>query len=205
MEGVCVAVVAGFPITHDVVLTKHGTHEDIGYEIKNHGRSTIDWRRSDMAMIPSGGTWCYYVTIGEAQLAPELFAEFSLDATATPHKSGWPRISHDYYGARFASADWHGGVTYYEKLGGLDGAQRYVKIGCDFAHSWDEGIDFDYAQVEREAIETVKQLQAMYPFRRRCPYFGTYHDAVDMLPHPKSGALYSVDGIAKINEEASAK
>lgn len=196
-------VIAGFPITADVTLRKRGVHEGLSYEIQNHGRSTIDWRSDDIKSIPSGGTWCYYVTVSEAQLAPELFSEFWLDATATPHKSGWPRISHDYYQARFASADWHGGVTFYEKLGGLDGAQRYVKIGCDFAHSWDEGQDFDYAQVEREAIETVKQLQAMYQFRRRCPYFGTYHDAADMLPHPKSGALYSADGIAKMAEEIS--
>lgn len=195
-------VVAGFPITASVHLSKRGEHGGVAYQIVNHTRSGFNL--DCMGMESNGGTWCYYVTVSEAQLSPELFAEFWLDATATPHASGWPRISHDYYGARFSDADWHGGVSFYEKLGGLDGAQRYVKIGCDFAHLWDKGREFDYAQVEAEAIETIKQLQAMYPFYRRCPYFGTYHAATDMLPHPKNGALYSAAGIAAMAESVPA-
>jgi hypothetical protein len=198
------AVVAGFPITAEVTLRRRGEHEGLQYEISNHGRMKVDFVGGEIVHTPSGGTWCYYVTVSEAQLSPELFTEFWLDATATPHKSGWPRISYDYYGTRFSSVEWHGGVTFYEKLGGIDGAQRYVKIGCDFAHSWDDWVDFDYAQVEREAIETVKQLQALYQFRRRCPYFGTYHDVAEMIPHPKTGALYSADGIEACFKEFAA-
>lgn len=194
-------VVEGFPITPDVRLRKAAQHEGIHYEVSNHGRSTANFVGGEFEMTPSGGTWCYYVTVSEAQLTPELFAEFWLSAKLSQHASGWPRVSYDYYDTRFANADWHGGVTYYEKLGGLDGAQRYVKIGCDFAHLWDEGGEFNLEIVESEAIETVTQLLAMYPFKRRCPYFGTYHDVADMVPHPKNGALYSAEGITKMLAE----
>lgn len=190
-------VVAGFPITSDVSLRKRGAHEGIAYEVVNHGRSKADFIGGEFTNAPSGGTWCYYVTIGEAMLPPELFTEFWLPARAHPHKSGWPRLHYDYYAARFAQANWHGGVTFYEKSGGMDGSQRYVRIGCDFAHSWDEGHDFDFAQVECEAIATVKQLREMYAFYRRCPYFGTYQPESEMVTHT-NGALYSKDGIAEM-------
>lgn len=180
-------VVAGFPISSNTTLRQRGEHEGIAYEISNHGR--------DREFRDGRGTWCYYISVSEAQLSPEAFAEFWLDPVVTPRKSGWPRVSYDYFAARFADLDWHGGITFYEKFGGIDGAQRYVKMGCDYAHSWDEGRDFDFAFVEREAVQTVAQLQAMYQFKRRCPYFGTYHDASEMVPHPKSGALFSAAGI----------
>lgn len=188
-----IAVVAGFPITSDVSLRKRGEHEDVSYEIVNHSRSKFDLHA--MSMRPSSGTWCYYVMVNEAMLPPELFAEFWLDPShVEPHRSGFPRISYDYYGARFAQVDWHGGVTFYEKSGGIDGARRYVKIGCDFAHLWDEDCEYDLAHVETEAKATINQLMALYSFNRRCPYYGSYHPASEMVEH--NGRLYSVDGKA---------
>jgi hypothetical protein len=185
-------VIAGFPVTDSTPLRGRGEHEGVGYEIANHSRSKYDF---DAGGVVSGpGTWCYYVIVSEAMLPPELFTEFWLTGTPHEHKSGFPRVSYDYCSARFAQADWHGGVTFYEKSGGHDGAQRYVKIGCDFAHVWDEGKDFDYEQVERECIDTINQLREKYPFRRRCPYYGIYHDASEMVEH--KGKLYSVAGIA---------
>lgn len=189
--------VAGFPITPDVMLKKRDTHLGLAFEIVNSSRSTIDWAsigEPKLRHADSGGTWCYYVVISEAQLESSDFAEFWLPAVVTPHKSGWPRVHFDYYAARFAQAEWHGGVTFYEQGGGQYGEQRYVKIGCDFAHSWDEGITFDYSRVEYEAKETIEQLTNMYDFKRRCPYFGTYHADAEMVTHPLTGALYSKAG-----------
>ncbi len=187
------ATVAGFPITGDVTLRKRGEHNGLTYEVSNHGRDS-DYR--------ADGTYCYYVTVSERQLPAELFAEFWLEPVTNLSSNGMKRISYDYFAARFANVEWHGGVTFYEKLGGLDGDARYVKIGCDFAHYWDEGRGFHLEQVEREAKATIDELCAMYPFRRRCPYFGTYHDVSEMVPHPVSGALFSAAGIEKMLEPA---
>ena len=181
--------VVGFPIDEDVVLKKCGSHFDIGYEITNHSRRT-DWRYSKEGR----GTWCYYVLIAEYMLTPEAFAEFWLPHIESVRGSGIPYPSYAYYEARFAGAEWHGGVTFYEKLGGLDGAPRYVKIGCDFAHLGDEGRWFDYAQVEREAKQTIDAIRAMYSFRRWCLYTGRWLPESQMVE--RNGKLYSPDGLA---------
>lgn len=194
-------IVAGFPITNDMGLRRYGEFNGVRYEIVNHGRTKHDFVGGEMVVSPGPGTWCYYVIVSEAMLPPELFAEFWLEPSSVePHRSGFPRIAYGYYAAKFAQVDWHGGVTFYEKSGGIDGAQRYVKIGCDFAHLWDEGREFDYAQVEQECIETIRQLQAMYPFRRRCPYYGTYHDQAEMVEY--KGRLYAKEGVEAMTRES---
>jgi hypothetical protein len=168
MEANNTPVVAGFPIDEEVTLRKRGSHFDIGFEVSNHGRREDRYGRSGQ------GTWCYYVIVGEPMLDAGSFAEFWLPHTECVRSSGLSEPTYAYYQARFADADWHGGVTYYEKLGGLDGAARYVKIGCDFAHLWDEERWYDYAQVEREAKATIEALRRMYAFKRRCIYTGRW-------------------------------
>jgi hypothetical protein len=186
-------VIAGFPISEDVRLSKRGSYFDIGFEISNHYRREEDHE--------GRGTWCYYVLIGEQMLAPEAFAEFWLPHTECVRSSGIPEPSYAYYQARFADAEWHGGVTFYEKQGGIDGALRFVKIGCDFAHYWDEGRWFDYEQVEREAKQTIDALRGMYEFKRRCVYTGRWLPGSQMVEY--NGHLYSPEGKAASDEYAA--
>jgi hypothetical protein len=181
--------IAGFPIDEEVVLKKRGYHFDIGFEISNHGR-LVDARFGQCGR----GTWCYYVLIAEPMLTPEAFAEFWLPHTEFVRASGFADPVYAYHAARFADAQWHGGVTFYEKLGGIDGAQRFVKIGCDFAHYWDQGHWFTYAQVEREAKETIEALRRMYAFNRRCIYSGRWLPEDQMIE--REGRLYSPEGLA---------
>ncbi len=184
-------IVAGFPISPSTVLKQRGEHLGVHYEITNHARD---------GHCGSGGTWCYYVIINE-EMVGEAFAEFWLPPQLVEGFGGnKTRISYDYLSASFVQVDWHCGVTYYEKYGGIDGERRYVKIGCDFAHYWDEGHQYDFSYVQHEAEETIYQLKQKHSFLFRCPYFGTYQPESEMLPHPKTGHLYSVAGIAKIEE-----
>jgi hypothetical protein len=185
-------VVAGFPITPDVSLRVHGDHSGIGYEISNHGRDSVG--RDD-----GSGTWCYYVYISEKMLPPELFEQFWL----APKFDDKGRASYSYYDAPFAGVDWHCGITFYQKTGGIDGQPRSVKIGCDYNHYWDEGHSYDLEDVRRDAVNTVSQLQAMYPFFVRCPYTGTWQPAADMVEH--KGRLWSKDGVAKAEAYALAR
>lgn len=186
-------VIAGFPITSDVSLKRWGEHMDIDYEIVNHGRR----QRNEFDDEPKG-TWCYYVHISEKALSPEHFAEFWLTPAneSRTRSDGWPELTYAYYGAKFAEAEWHGGVTFYEKRGGLDGNCRRVNIGCDFAHYWDEGRFYTFADVEHEAKRTIDQLRAMYPFKRRCVYTGIWLPEDQMIVGER-GRLYSPEGKAK--------
>lgn len=195
-------VVAGFPITGDVTLRKRGEHSGLSYEVVNHGRTKLEFFGSEFQRVESGGTWCYYVTVGEVQLSADDFAKFWLAPTVTTHKSGFPRISYDYFAAPFAQVDWHGGITFYEKDGGLDGGQRYVKMGCDFAHLWDEGHAYDYADVESECRETIRQLCELFAFKMRCGYYGTYHDKAEMVEF--KGRMFSPAGIEQMEKDKCA-
>jgi hypothetical protein len=187
-------VIAGFPITAEVSLKQWGEHMDIGYEIVNHGRRARDHDYGDEPK----GTWNYYVSINEKVLDPAHFAEFWLEPAAESRlrSDGWNEPSYAYYSAPFADADWHGGVTLYEKKGGIDGAPRHVRIGCDFAHLWDEGRTYDFADVERKAKRTIDALRAIYPFKRRCVYTGIWLPEDQMIVGER-GNLYSPEGKAK--------
>lgn len=186
-------VIAGFPITPEVSLKAWGSHVDIGYEIVNHGRRPQDRDYGDEPR----GTWNYYVLVSEKSLDPEHFAEFWLSpAQLHMRGDGWSEPTYSYYRARFAEAEWHGGVTFYEKKGGLDGDHRCVKIGCYFAHPWDEGRTYNFAEVEFKAKRTIDELRAMYPFKRRCVYTGIWLPEAQMIPDER-GHLYSPEGKAK--------
>lgn len=185
-------VIEGFPITSDVVLKRRGTHKDISYEIVNHSRSRYAGYGADM--VPSPGTWCYYVLVSEHMMPPESFASFWLEPSRIDvRSSGIPDPRYEYCSAAFAEADWHGGVTYYEKFGGIDQAPRFVKIGCDFAHYWDEGREYTYEQIEAEAKHTIDLLANMFPFYRRCHYSGRWQPESEMVEI--NGRLWSKEGI----------
>lgn len=184
-------VVSGFPIDADVFLRKTGTHHDTTYQVTNHGRRDDEYTYGEEPR----GTWCYYVLIGEDALSQEDFNEFWLPPTDKRERSsGRSEPIYSYYSARFADADWHGGVTFYEKGGGIDGGERYVRIGCDFAHYWDEGRSYAYETVEGEAKATIDALHKLYSFKRRCAWTGIWLPKEQMVE--RDGRLYSPQGDA---------
>lgn len=194
------AVICGFPITPETGLKSRETFEDVIYEIINHNRYKYEFT-PEFTKYAGPGTWCYYVAVSEDMLPQGLFEEFWLPPTMLEREGRRPQATYAYSEAKFSQVDWHGGATWYEKLGGIDGAARQVRIGCDFAHSWDQGHEYDYAAVEREAIETVKQLKKIYPFYRRCPYNGSWKPADQMVE--RIGKLYAPESIAAMDAPKS--
>lgn len=187
-------VISGFPIDEHVSLRRRGTHFDISFEVVNHSRRTDDrdWHGDEPR-----GTWNYYVTVYEDSLVdPADFDQFWLPVANVRRRGGVDEPSYDYWNPRFAGADWHGGVTFYQKCGGIDGGPRGVEIGCDFAHYWDAGRMYDYAQVEREAKRTIDALREMYAFRRRCAYSGIWLPPSELVEH--DGRMYSHEAFAEM-------
>jgi hypothetical protein len=180
--------ICGFPIDPEMGLRKYLSHEDVRYEISNHGRGSTSYRDN------KGGTWCYYVVVSESQVSAESFAEFWLPATPHIRSNGICEPIYSYYDAKFATVGWHGGVTFYEKRGGIDGAPRSVKIGCDYAHYHDQGRMYDFDCVRHDAIRTIDGLRALYEFYRRDPWNGMYLPASQMIE--ENGVLYSPQSIA---------
>jgi hypothetical protein len=105
------------------------------------------------------GTWNYYITLWERHLPPDIFKSIWLENMET----NWGSVTHDYDCASFSQVNWHGGTTFYDKLGQVEG-HRGVKIGCDYEHPFDAERGFDYSleDVALEALETATQLKALY-------------------------------------------
>jgi hypothetical protein len=188
--------ICGFPVDPEMGLRKYLTHQDVRYEICNHGRGSTSYRDNE------GGTWCYYVVVSESQVSPESFAEFWLPATPHIRSSGICEPCYSYYEAKFSSVSWHGGVTFYEKRGGIDGAPRSVKIGCDYAHLYDQGQSYDFEGVKRDAIRTIDSLRELYEFYRRDPWNGMWLPASQMIE--EKGVLYSPQSIESRKAKATA-
>ena len=196
------AMVADFPIDDMVNLSRRETFHDIGVKFSNHARHEYDYPvGAPTRKRPGRGIWCYYVYINEQMLPADLFAEFWLAPTRHYERSsGHSEPMYNYDSPRWADADWHGGVTWYQKLGGLDGDLRSVEIGCDFNHSWDQHQWFTYDLVKREAERTVERLREMYPFYSRCCYTGRWQPRDQMIE--RDGRLYSKEGLEKQDEWA---
>jgi hypothetical protein len=189
-------IVAGFPITGEVNLRQTFRHKDVSFEVTNHGRTSFE------GFDRSRGTWCYYVYVNELMMNAQEFAEFWL-APQGEYAKG--HVGYGYSDARWAYAVWHCGVTWYSKVSGFDGEPRGVKIGCDYAHYWDEGGYYNLNIVKQDAIDTIEALPKMYTFYRRDPYNGVWLPVEQMTEH--KGNLYSPEGLAatlKLDEERSA-
>lgn len=84
-------------------------------------------------------------------------------------------------------------MTWYSKEAGFDGDPRVVKIGCDYAHYWDQGGYYTLETVTRDAIGTIDALRRMYEFYRRDPWNGKWLPESEMVEH--EGTLYSPGGL----------
>lgn len=149
-----------------------GVHRGVHYSVSLHGE--------DREYRPQG-TWCYYIYIHEMQIPAELRERFDLPARIDT-SFGRPRVVYDYMSAWFAGLDWHCGITYYAKKGGLDGEPKCFKLGCDYAHYWDEGRYYDLEMVALDARHTIDRLLELVPLLTRCSWCGNYATADKVQP-----------------------
>lgn len=160
--------IAGFPITANTQISRFGEHRGVKYKISNHARYEEGVNRIR-------GTWCYYVYINELILDENDFSDFWLEARGVDSFGGdWKSAKYDYWAPVWADADWHGGVTHYQKIGGLDGSSRLVEIGCDYAHLYDDQRTYNYEWVEMDAKRTIDALHRLYDFAEYDRQSGKY-------------------------------
>lgn len=143
--------------------------EGIRYEVSNHRIRKDDYRPD--------GTWCYYLIIFEDQVSPEVWDEIWLeDKPNETHYKSLGRYIHDYYASSLSSLDWHGGITYYEKNVDYNTGKRSIKVGCDYAHLWDEGNFYDENCVRYDALKTCAEFAERYKTKVKCGWNGDYFD-----------------------------
>jgi len=125
--------------------------------------------------------WNYYLYISIEQIPKQLQKDFNLE----PQKLTRRWIDYAYSQAIFSNWEWHGGVTYYEKLG-VD-TDLMFKLGCDYNHLWDDGMDYELPVILAGAMETIDSAREHIPnLKYWCFVTGKFY--------PESEGLITNDG-----------
>jgi len=167
-------------------------HKGVSYTLSHHGVSDYSPQ----------GTWCFYIHLLEPQFQrPEDFALFDREPEvrefAGSHREHYPYDDVPDYG-------FHGGIAWYsrETFIDRDGSRRKaLKIGCDYAHLWDQeggywqGLD----DVEADAKRLINALVAQVPMKLRCGYSGKL-DMPDQFYTARNGVLVHLSHEDKFTE-----
>ena len=145
--------------------------------------------------------WNYYLYLPIEQIPPEFHKYFILTGKyekMTAESREW--LSYDYMGTSYISdLDWHGGIAFYEKHQDGEGKVDMVKLGCDYAHYFDEqeGYPYTIEYVLMECKQSIDKLHELIPnLKVSCRWNGKYYDKSECEELPQGGYL------AKENHEA---
>lgn len=132
-----------------------GEHQGVSYEISWHGCSEYN----------PNGTWCYYIMLTSEQFNNEDWRKLALRSKVIEF-GGVFRVHWSY--ENFPDLDEHGGWTFGEMRSylGRDGKRyKYLKVGCDYAHLYDQecGNPYTLSYVEDEAKHSIDILVKMFP------------------------------------------
>ena len=142
-----------------------GKYKGIPYEIRK-------WN--------SGGRtqWNYYLFLVEDQIPNDFDAIWLKGERLTLGGKESRHIFYRYEDTWISNLEWHGGCTYYEKISGFDNAKRAVKVGCDYAHFWDEGHTYSISDIEQDVIECIDSMVRNIKVLQWCAYCGEYSESV---------------------------
>ena len=140
-----------------------GTYRGVRFEIARWGVGR-DY-------LPDG-IWNYYLWIPLDMIPKEKHHEF----LAKIKKDDKGRINYRYTDLKLlCDLDWHGGITYYSKHG-IDGNPIVIEAGCDYAHIWDDGKNYQLNQILHDCQNTIDELWSAIPdMYRHCSTVGGYH------------------------------
>ncbi len=173
----------------------NGEYKGIRFELSLHGVGD-DFRPE--------GTWAYYLMLSEVQFAPEDWEKVWREPTSWYSRSaGFETPSYTDHGW-LESLDFRGGITLYEKNHSPDvhpenPEPQWVKVGCDYAHSWDEGISYSRGVIESDAKNSINLLHDLIRIKMRCQWTGVSIWEEDGV-RDDEGGFYSHEGLEKRNE-----
>lgn len=145
----------------------HGIYRGIGFSIKNWSYDTTSPSLPEQC-------WNHYIYLIldniPAQYKPESFwlrakpmKWPTLKGMKKPPKSLTERKLYRYYDHPIiGEIEFHGSITWYAKKYTTDD-QRYIEIGCDYQHSWDQGHDYDLQYILRQVEKSIDSLYKLMP------------------------------------------
>lgn len=182
-------------------MSKELNHKDIwNGEYCNVRFEIVNWRLGGNCK-GSFPCWNYYLYLPIDQIPIKFHKFFVLKgAYKKLSPNGQAHLFYDYNRTSYISnLDWHGGLTFYEKH--LDGEGKLIgiKLGCDYAHHFDEqhGYPYDLHYVLMETQQTIDKLHNLIPnLKVACQWNGKFYDKHKCKELPQGGYL------ALENEEA---
>ena len=133
----------------------NGTYRGVDFEINNFKTppNIFDHEEKD--------NWTYYLILQLNKIPKENDPDsFWLDGEADDKG----RVFYKYYHHNIINnIDFQGGCTWYSKLAGFDGANKVIKIGCDYQHSWNEGMTYHLDIVTSDVKNTIDAFLNFIP------------------------------------------
>ncbi len=110
--------------------------------------------------------WCYYLNLSLAQfLDPKLGKRLWIKAKS---KSEGSRKDCGYMGDNLLNnLAFHGGITFYRKSFSFDDS-KWIEIGCDYAHLYDDERQYTLEDVICDAKRTVDSLHELATYLIHC-------------------------------------
>ncbi len=130
------------------------------FEYKGIKCQIVHWGVKEMASVSMGSIWNGYIFINKKQLPRnfrKLLCSIHTFKLSSVRKYWSYRKLEDYF-------NFHGGITYYELIRDEFTSKPIgIKVGCDYAHSWDEGHDYNENDIKRYLENSVNTFIRHFP------------------------------------------
>ena len=162
-----------------------GTYRGVNYLINNW--SWNEWESCH---------WAFYLFLHVDRL-PESINPKKLWLDPVEIHNG--RARYDYNRPHILNEiDWHCGLTYYEKVHGFDGESQTIKVGCDYGHAYDQGIEYDEKDLLRDIKLAIDSFWELVPdYKCFCRGNGNLYLAKDGKFAEPEGEFYSNEYLSK--------
>lgn len=175
--------------------TWSGKYMGVSYSLNHHGISKYSPQ----------GTWCSYIVLQENLFIDDKhFKVFDVEPEITELSPGSFWETYNYWD--LPDLGLHGGITFYERTTHLNKHTgkhiKQLKIGCDYAHSWDRDSEYwqGKEQVEEDIKAVIRDLVRQYPVKHSCGYCGIL-DIPENFYTAKNGSLVHKSKQSKFTED----
>lgn len=141
-------------ITEKKTKVWNGSYKGVGFEINN-------WKTPQNDFSEEKDNWTYYIFI-HLNRVTDIKKANSLWIKGKADNKG--RVFYQYHKNNLISnIEFAGGCTWYSKESGFDGANKVIKIGCDYQHSWDEGYSYNLDCVKKDIEKSIDSFLNFIP------------------------------------------
>ena len=157
-----------------------GTYRGVAFEINNWITPANSIEQRERA------NWTYYLIL-HIERIPEEHKPNSYWLRGRKDRN---HVMYDYYKHKvLPELEWHCGITWYSKEHGFDGAEKIIKVGCDYMHIWDDGNTY-LETVKHDVRKTIDSfLQYVPNYKYWCRGNGKLYDLSEGII--RNGSFYS--------------